>query len=111
MKFLRKVVVSTFLVALTGGLLTACGDDDDGDSTAAKLESCKQVCEKTATAMCVISLPLDTCKQFCDAHAQTPVACQNALKAVSDCQLTQADVCAAPGCDTQEAAYQQACTK
>jgi hypothetical protein len=111
MKLMRKVLVSTFLLALTGGLLTACGDDDDGDSSAAKLASCKQVCDKSSMATCPISLPVDTCKQICDAHAQTPVACQDALKAVSDCQLTQTDVCAVAGCDAQETAYQQACSK
>jgi hypothetical protein len=112
MKLMRKVVVSMCLLTLTGGLLTACGgDDDDGDSSAAKLASCKQVCDKSGGAMCPISLPVDTCKQLCDAHAQAPVACQDALKALSDCQLTQTDVCAASGCDAQETAYQQACTK
>ena len=86
-----------------------CGDDED--SSAGKLESCKQVCDRSATAACGLSVPVDLCKQLCDAHAQAPAACQDALKAVSDCQLTQTDVCAATGCDAQETAYQAACGK
>jgi hypothetical protein len=30
---------------------------------------------------------------------------------VSDCQLTSSDICTAAGCDAQESAYQQACSK
>ena len=110
MNFTRKLWVSGLLLAVLGGVVACGGDDDDGGGgSAAKLASCKQVCDKSATASCVISLPVDTCKQLCDAHAKAPVACQDALKAVSDCQLAQADVCSASGCDAQETAYQQAC--
>lgn len=96
------------LLALSFGVV-ACGDDDEGSGSAAKLASCKQVCEKQASASCPISLPIDACKQICDAHSQASAVCQDALKALSDCQLTQPDVCAASGCDAQETAYQQAC--
>jgi hypothetical protein len=87
----------------------AC-DDDENDS-AAKLESCKQVCDKSATAACGLAFPVDVCKQLCDAHAQASAACQDALKATSDCQLTQANVCAGTGCEAQDDAYQAACSK
>ena len=109
MNIMRKLGVSVVLLALVGA--TACGSDDDdsGGGSAAKLASCKQVCDKSVA--CPIAFPADTCKQLCDAHAQAPVACQDALKAVSDCQLAQADVCAASGCDAQETAYQAACSK
>jgi hypothetical protein len=95
------------LVAFGG--VVACGSDDEGGGSAAKLESCKQVCEKSATAKCLISLPVGACKELCDAHAQAKPACQDALKASSDCQLASADVCTAAGCDAQGTAYQQAC--
>jgi hypothetical protein len=112
MTIARKLSVFGLLFVSLGGVV-ACGDDDDdsGGSSAAKLASCKQVCDKSATASCVISLPIDVCKQLCDAHAQLSAACQDALKGVSDCQLASADVCTAAGCDAQETAYQQACTK
>ena len=112
MKLIQKLCVSAFLVVLVG-CVVACGSDDsnNGGGSSAKLESCKQVCAKQATAKCPISLPLDACNQICDAHAQASSACQDALKAVSDCELTQADVCAIAGCDAQETAYQQACQK
>lgn len=108
MKLFQKVCAGGLLVIAFGGVV-ACGSDDDGGGSAAKLESCKKVCEKSATANCVISLPVDACKELCDAHAQTKAACQDALKAVSDCQLASADVCTAAGCDAQETTYQQAC--
>jgi hypothetical protein len=110
MKLFQKVCAGGLLLVAFGGVV-ACGSDDDGGGSAAKLESCKKVCEKSATANCVISLPADACKELCDAHAQASAACQDALKASSDCQLASADVCTAPGCDAQETAYQQACTK
>ena len=112
MNFLRKLCGLGLVLAVAVGGVVACGGgDDNGGGSAAKLVSCKQVCDKSATASCPISLPADTCKQICDAHAQAPVACQDALKAVSDCQLTLADICSASGCDAQETAYQQACSK
>lgn len=106
---LKQISGSCAVLLALGFGVTGCGDDNDSSGSPAKLASCKQVCEKAATASCPISLPLDACKQICDAHAQTPAACQDALKALSDCQLTQADICTAPGCDAQETAYQQAC--
>ena len=109
MNLLGKLRVSSLLIAMVGGVVACGGDDDGGGGSAAKLESCKQVCAKSST--CPISFPIDTCKQLCDAHAQAPAACQDALKAVSDCQLAQADVCSASGCDAQETAYEQACSK
>ena len=42
---------------------------------------------------------------------QTPVACQDALKVVSDCQLALPDICMIEGCDAEEEAYHQACSK
>ena len=108
MNYLRKLCGATVLLALVA---VACGDDE-ADNSAAKLASCKQVCDKSATAMCGLNLvPADLCKQFCDAHAQAPAACQDALKAQSDCQLTKADVCAGTGCEAQDTAYQTACSK
>ena len=111
MNFARKLSISGWLLVVVAGVV-GCGDDGgDGGSSAAKLASCKQVCDKSATASCVISIPADTCKQFCDVFAQASAACQDALKAYSDCQLASADVCTAPGCDAQQAAYEQACGK
>jgi len=110
MSFARKLRISAVLLALVAGAV-ACGSDDDGGGSSAKLASCKQVCEKSATASCALMIPIDTCKQLCDAHSQASSACQDALKAVSDCQLTSSDVCTAAGCDAQESAYQQACSK
>jgi hypothetical protein len=106
---LRKIVGALLLLGLVG-TTAACGDDDDSSGgSAAKLESCKQVCAKVQTANCPLNFGQEACNQICDAHAQAPAACQDALKAVSDCQLTQADICSATGCDAQETAYQQAC--
>jgi hypothetical protein len=109
MRLFQKVCAGGLLLVAFGGVV-ACGSDDDGGSSA-KLESCKQVCDKSATANCFISIPADTCKSVCDAFAQASASCQDALKALSDCQLTSADVCTSAGCDSQEAAYQQACSK
>jgi hypothetical protein len=109
MNVMRSVCISSLLFAVVGGVVACGGDDGDGGGSAAKLESCKQMCEKAEAAHCPITLGLDACKQICDAHAQAPAACQDALKAVSDCQLAQADACSASGCDAQETAYQQAC--
>jgi hypothetical protein len=110
MKFARKLSAFAWLLAALG--LVGCGgDDDDGAGSAARLVSCKQVCDKAATAACVISIPVEPCKQLCDAYAQTPRVCQDAVKAVSDCQLAAPDVCSFAGCDAQETAYQQACSK
>ena len=110
MNFLRNLGTTSLLMAVFIGVV-GCSSDDDGGDSSAKLASCKQVCEKQATATCPISFPLETCKQVCDAHAQAPAACQDALKALSDCQLTQADVCSDSGCDAQSSAYDAACSK
>jgi hypothetical protein len=111
MSSIRKLYILAMLFGAMAGVTACGGDDDDSAGSTAKLASCKQVCDKSATASCVISLPADTCKQLCDAYAQTSAACQDAVKAVSDCQLAQTDVCSIAGCDAQETAYQQACTK
>jgi hypothetical protein len=58
---------------------------------------------------CPIAFPAETCKQICDAFAQTSPTCQDAVKTASDCQLAQADVCSVAGCDAEEMAYQEAC--
>ena len=108
MRSARSTLILSLMLGVAGAL-TACGDDDDG--SAARLQSCKLVCEKFASAACLISIPVDTCNQLCDAHAQTPVACQDALKVVSDCQLALPDICMIEGCDAEEEAYHQACSK
>ena len=110
MKLFQRMCGAVLLLAVFGGVV-ACGSDDEGGSSTAKLESCKQVCDQSSTANCLITLPADTCKEICGAFAQASAACQDALKAFSDCQLASADVCTAPGCDAQNAAYQQACSK
>jgi hypothetical protein len=106
----RSISISAVIFLVCAGV-TACGGDDDDGGGAANLESCKEVCAKSNAVPCPISFGLDACNQLCDAHAKAPVACQKALKAVSDCQLKQADVCAIAGCDAEESAYQQACSK
>jgi hypothetical protein len=110
MTSIKKIAFAVLLLGLMGTV--ACGGDDDDSSGggAAAIASCKQVCTKTSGAKCALDLGVELCNQICDAHAQAPAACQNALKAVSDCQLAQADICSAAGCDQQETAYQQACT-
>lgn len=108
MNFLRNLATTSLLLGVGLGVV-GCGGDDGGDSSA-KLASCKQVCEKQSTVTCPISFPLDACKQLCDAHAQAPAACQDALKALSDCQLMQTDVCSDTGCETQSTAYDAACS-
>lgn len=108
MKLFQKVCAGGLLLVAIGGVV-ACGSDDDGGGSAAKLESCKKVCEKSSTANCPISIPVADCKELCDAHAQAKPACQDALKGVSDCQLASTDVCTAAGCDAQETTYAQAC--
>ena len=110
MKLFQKVCAGGLLLIAFGGVV-ACGSDDEGGSSTAKLESCKQVCDKSSTANCALSLPVDACKELCDAFAQASASCQDALKASSDCQLASADVCTAAGCDAQETAFQQACSK
>jgi hypothetical protein len=107
MNYLRKLCGATVLLAFVA---VACGDDEE-DNSAAKLQSCKQVCDKSATAMCGITIPADICKQLCDAYTQAPAACQDAVKALYDCQLTQADICSDTGCEAQNTAYEAACTK
>lgn len=105
---IKKIVGAVLLLGLMGTV--ACGDDDDDSSGgAAAVASCKQVCTKMSGANCPLDLGADFCNQVCDAHTQAPAACQNALKAVSDCQLAQADICSMAGCDQQQTAYQQAC--
>lgn len=109
MKLVRKVCASLFLLSVAG--LVACGsDDDDKGGSSAKLESCKTVCDKTVAGGCQF-LGAEDCKKVCDAFAQASSACQDALKAQSDCQLSQADVCSGSGCDAQESAFNQACSK
>ena len=104
---IQKIFGAVLLLGLLGTV--ACGDDDDSSGGgAAAVASCKQVCAKTSGKPCDL-FGAEVCNQICDAHAQAPAACQNALKAVSDCQLAQADICSAAGCDQQETAYQQAC--
>jgi len=111
MNFLRNLKPTGLLIAVVLGVVGCGSDDGGGGDSSAKLASCKQACEKQSTANCAISLPLDTCKQFCDAHAQASSACQDALKALSDCQLTQSDICSDSGCDAQTTAYDAACSK
>jgi len=103
---------TSLLIAVILGVV-GCGSDDSNNSgnNSAKLASCKQVCEKQAAASCPIAFPVDDCKQICDAHSQASAACQDALKANSDCQLAQADICSGSGCDAQENAYTAACSK
>ena len=109
MKLVRKVCASLCLLSVMG--LVACGgDDDDKGGSSAKLESCKTVCEKTAAGGCQF-LAVDDCKKLCDAFAQASAACQDAVKAQSDCQLAQADVCGNTGCDAQVSALDQACSQ
>jgi hypothetical protein len=97
------------LLALLLGLASACGGDDEEDDSAARLASCKQACDAVVEANCQIAFPADTCKDLCDVYAQTSVACQQAIKATSDCQLAQADVCDTSACSTEQQAAQQAC--
>ena len=104
MNSLRKLGVTGLLVAVFVGVV-GCGGDDSSNSSA-KLESCKQVCDKQAS--CPINFG-DGCKAICDAHAQLSASCQDALKALSDCQLKQADVCSGAGCDAESTAYDSAC--
>ena len=104
-----RLLVALLLTAVAG---TACGgDDDDGDGggSAAELESCKLVCNNMEAAACPISFPADICKMFCDAFASTSATCRQAVKMVSDCQLTLSDICSVQGCEAEEQAYQQAC--
>lgn len=108
MKLTKKLCILSCLFGLLG-MVTACGSDDDKGGGAAKLESCKQLCDKQAAANCPLNLGADVCKQFCDAFAQAPAACQDASKAASDCQLAQADVCATDACKSQEMAVENAC--
>ncbi|HYQ04782.1 MAG TPA: hypothetical protein VER96_39175 [Polyangiaceae bacterium] len=109
MNSLRKLSVTGLLAAVLV-VVVGCGGDDSnsGSNNSAKLESCKQVCDKSVN--CPIAFPADTCKQLCDAHSQASAACQDALKAVSDCQLKQADICADTGCDSESTAYNTACS-
>ena len=110
MNLTRKLSVAGLLVVVVSAVV-ACGSDDDGGGSAAKLASCKQLCDKSATAACAFTVPADICKEVCDAHAQASAACQDALKASSDCQLAAPDVCSPTGCEAQSNAYQQACGK
>jgi hypothetical protein len=108
MRFTRSIFVSMCLFC-TGLALPACGSDDDGGGSAAKLASCKQVCDKSAPCPSPIQISVADCKTLCDAFAQAPAACQDALKAQSDCQLAAADICNVTGCDAQETAVGTAC--
>ena len=107
MKFTRLVFVSTFLLGASV-MLPACGSDDNGGS-AAKLASCKQVCDKSANCQSPIQISVADCKTFCDVFAQGSAACQDALKAQSDCELAAADICNVTGCDAQEMAVNTTC--
>jgi hypothetical protein len=110
MNLLRKLCVSSLLLAVVGGVVGCSSDDDNGGGSTAKLASCKQVCDKSGACPNAIFTVAD-CKQLCDAFAQASASCQDALKAESDCQLAQADVCANTGCDAQQSAFNTACSK
>jgi hypothetical protein len=111
MSSIQRVCAISIFFGLFGAV-TACGSDDDKGGGA---EGCKQVCDKQAAAKCPspggITITTDDCKQFCDAFAQISTACKDALKAESDCQLKLSDICSDTGCQTQEDAVGQACTK
>jgi len=107
MNSLRKLSVTGLLAAVLV-VVVGCGGDDSSSNSSAKLESCKQVCDKSVS--CPISFGADACKQICDAHSQASAACQDALKALSDCQLKAADICADTGCDSESTAYNTACS-
>lgn len=109
MNLFRNLGTTSLLMAVVVGVVGCGGDDNGGGGSSVKLASCKQVCEKQSMVTCPISFPLEACKQICDAHAQAPAACQDALKALSDCQLTQPDICSDSGCQTQSDAYDAAC--
>ncbi len=108
MTYDRSLLVLVMFLGLAVG---ACGGDDDDEegSSAAKLESCKQLCDAQAAASCPSIFDVATCKQFCDAFTQAPSACQDAMKASSDCQLAQQDVCSTDACQVEEDAVTQAC--
>lgn len=109
MSSIQRVCAISIFFGLFGAV-TACGSDDDKGGGGA--DACKQVCDKQAAAKCPnAGFTTDDCKQLCDAFAQTSTGCQNALKAESDCQLKLSDVCSDTGCQTQEDAVGQACTK
>ena len=107
MQFTRLVFVSTFL--LDANLMLAACDNDDNKNSSAKLASCKQVCDKSANCQGPIQISVADCKTLCDAFAQGSAACQDALKAQSDCELAAADICNVTGCDAQEMAVNTAC--
>ena len=84
---------------MTMALIAACsGDDKPAGSTSGAVESCNQVCQKQADKMCPnpFMISVDDCKQLCGAvgSAGSP-ACQAEIKAQSDCQLMQPDICTA----------------
>jgi hypothetical protein len=98
-----------FLAAILGLALGACGDDEDEDDSAARLASCKQVCDEQAAAACPFMLPAETCKQFCDIFARADAACQEGMQRFSDCQLAQPDICDTSACEAEQSAFSQAC--
>ncbi len=110
MNLFRKLCVSGLLLSVFGGVVACGSDDDDSGGGTAKLASCKQVCDKQGTCSNQF-FTVDDCKQICDAFAQASAKCQDALKAQSDCQIAQADICAGTGCDAQESAFATACQK
>ena len=57
MNYLRKLCGATVLLAFVA---IACGDDEE-DHSAAMLESCKKVCDKSANAMWGLAIPADFC--------------------------------------------------
>jgi hypothetical protein len=80
-----------------GACLAACGSSDDkpAGSASGAVEACSQVCVKQGEKMCPnpFMITVDQCKQLCAAFGQASAACQAEIKAQSDCQLMQSDIC------------------
>ncbi len=79
-------------------LVAACSSNSDqpAGSGSDAIASCNKVCDKQGEKMCSgpIMVSVDDCKQLCAAfvNASSP-ACQAQIKAESDCQLMQSDIC------------------
>ena len=83
--------------AVMGAALFACSSDDKpAPSGGGAVESCSSVCQKQADQNCPnpFMITADQCKQLCAAVVMAGSdACKAEIKARSDCQLMQQDIC------------------
>jgi hypothetical protein len=86
-------------LAATAAALVACSSSSSNSpsgTSGSAVDSCNAVCQKQGDKMCPnpLMVTVDQCKQLCGAFVgSASAACQAEIKAQSDCQLMQQDIC------------------